>query len=400
MSSDKKILFLGASPAQLSAIELALELGYYVITTDYLSNNPGHRLANESYLISTTDKKEILKLSEKLKIDAIIAYASDPAAPTASFVSEKLGLPGNPHKSVEILANKRLFRKFLKKNNFNVPRFNTFTDFESGYNWLKSIDFPIYIKPVDSSGSKGVTRINSISQFSDAFNNAISFSRSNQVIIEEEIIKSGSQIAGDGFIVNGELRFYCWADEHFDSDCNGLVPIGQTFPTLLDEKLKKIAYNETNRLIKLLKMKNGPVNFDFVFDKNNEFYFLELGPRNGGCLIPEVINYCTGIDLIKYTLDAALGNKIEQLEMKPTQGFWSSYMIHALKNGNFKGLKISNKLKEHIIEKDLWVKKGDPVKRYFGSHHTLGTMILRYKNSNEMNKFIEKMNNYIEVKLM
>src|SRR5690606_25163917 len=157
-------------------------------------------------------------------------------------------------------------------------------------------------------------------------------------------VRGGYQVAGDGFIVDGKLVFRCWADEHFDKLCNGLVPIGQTFPTSHRKELLDIAHAESQRLLTLLGMRMGALNFDFVFSDEGKFYFLELGPRNGGCLIPEVIRYATNVDLIKYTVDAALGMDCTSLEMTQAEGYWSSYMVHALEDGTFKELWLSERV--------------------------------------------------------
>ena len=107
----KKVLLLGGSHFQVPSVKCAKRLGYYTITCDYLPDNPGHKYADEYYNVSTTDKEAVLKLAKDLQIDGIVCYASDPAAPTAAYVAEQMGLPGQPYKSVEILANKDLFRK-------------------------------------------------------------------------------------------------------------------------------------------------------------------------------------------------------------------------------------------------------------------------------------------------
>lgn len=393
----KRILFLGGAPTQIPPIKYALEQGHYVITCDYLPENPGHKLAHEYHDISTTDKKSVLALAKSLNIDGIVAYASDPAAPTAAYVSENLGLPGNPYESVEILARKDLFRKFLADNGFNVPRSQSFYDAEVAKQWLYEIGVPAFVKPVDSSGSKGVTHLQDIGDFDAAFSHALNFSREKKVVVEERIVKTGYQVAGDGFIVNGELVFRCWADEHFDKLCNGLVPIGQTFPTSHSKYLQAIAHKETQRLLSLLNMKMGALNFDFMFTEEGEFYFLELGPRNGGCLIPEVIRYSTNVDLIKYTVDAALGLDCEALKMQPTQGYWSSYMVHSIKDGTFKELWLSDRAKEYIVEQDILVEVGDNVSKFSGSHDTLGTMILHYPSLEVMLDMVDNMENDIVV---
>lgn len=343
----------------------------------------------------------MLQLAQLSQIDAIVAYASDPATPTAAFVSEHMNLPGNPYASVNILTQKDLFRHFLEKNGFNVPKFKAFRRPDKAWNWVKRLSKPVFIKPVDSSGSKGVTRFTTtgknVTQFDRAFTHAISFSREKLVLIEEEIIRSSPQIAGDGFLIDGELVFRCWADEHFDKLCNGLVPIGQTFPTSHSESQLALAHKETQRLITALGMKTGALNFDLIFDATGALYFLEIGPRNGGCLIPDVILHATGVDLIKYTVDNALGLSCRELSMQPTNGFWSSYMIHSIKNGTYKGLYLSDRIKPKIVQQDIWVKENDTVNSYMGSNDTIGTVILRFDTPDEMEELIENMVHHIRV---
>ncbi|TSB23291.1 ATP-grasp domain-containing protein [Psychrobacter sp. YGAH215] len=387
----KRILFLGAAPSQIPPIIYAKSQGHYVITCDYLPENPGHKLADEYHNVSTTDINSVLELAQNLKIDGIVAYASDPAAPTAAYVAEKMGLPGNPYQSVLTLARKDLFRTFLKDNGFNVPKSESFYELSDASDWLSKIDVPAFIKPVDSSGSKGVTEITSKDQLEAAFNHALVFSREKKVVVEEKIVKQGYQVAGDGFILDGQLAFRCWADEHFDKLCNGLVPIGQTFPTSHADSLLQEAHKETQRLLDLLGMKTGALNFDFLFSEDGKFYFLELGPRNGGCLIPEVIRYATGIDLIKATVDAALGLKCDQVKQLPVEGFWSSYMVHSLKSGLFEEVNISKRAEKMIVEQTLYSKKGDLVNKYSGSNDTLGMMILKYPNMDEMLYMVDNM---------
>lgn len=393
----KRILFLGGAPTQIPPIRYALEQGHYVITCDYLPENPGHKLAHEYHNVSTTDKEAVLELAKQLQIDGIVAYASDPSAPTAAYVAEQLGLPGNPYESVLTLARKDLFRAFLDQHGFNVPRSQSFYDRAEACAWLDEIGVPAFVKPVDSSGSKGVTHLQDATKFDEAFSYALAFSREKKVVVEERIIRADYQVAGDGFIVDGKLVFRCWADEHFDKLCNGLVPIGQTFPTSHRHELLQTAHVESQRLLTLLGMNMGALNFDFVFSETGKFYFLELGPRNGGCLIPEVIRYSTDIDLIKYTVDAALGLDCSSLKMATAQGYWSSYMVHALEDGVFKELWISERAQKYIVEQDVQIKLGDYVRKFSGSHDTLGTMILQYPSMEEMLDMIDNMEQDIRV---
>jgi len=393
----KKILFLGGSKFQIPPIKYAKKQGYYVVTCDYLPNNPGHAYADEYHNISTTDKEAVFKLAEKLKIDGIVAYASDPAAPTQAYVANKLGLPSNPYESVLILARKDLFRNFLKKHNFLIPESKSFYTLSEAYEWFDSIKKPVIVKPVDSSGSKGVSKIENREDLEKAFNYALEFSREKKVVVEEFFVRAGYQVAGDGFIVNGKLVFRCWGNEHFDKLCNPFVPIGESFPSVMTDYTLQQAHNETQRLLDLLDMKQGALNFDFHYNKKGDFSFLELGPRNGGNLIPEVIKYATGVDLIQYTVESALGNDCSELNMKEVNGFFSSYMLHSIEDGIVKEIWYSDEIKKNIVEENIFVKPGDKVHKFDGSQHTLGTMIMKFNSMNEMLEKMDNMEKYLKV---
>ena len=156
----KKILLLGGSAQQIVAIEVAKKMGLYTVLCDFLLDNPGQYIADKFYPVSTTDKEAVLKIAQYEKIGGVLAYASDPAAPTAAYVAEKMGLSGNPYDSVEILCNKDKYREFLANNNFCTPKAKGFFSIDETMNKLEAgyFKFPVIIKPVDSSGSKGVSR--------------------------------------------------------------------------------------------------------------------------------------------------------------------------------------------------------------------------------------------------
>ena len=114
---------LGGANSQVTAIKKAKELGYYIITCDYLPENPGHSFSDEYVNVSTTEKEAVLEIAIKKKIDGISAYASDPAAETAAYVAEKMKLNGTGFYATKILAEKDLFRNFQKENGFLFPKF-------------------------------------------------------------------------------------------------------------------------------------------------------------------------------------------------------------------------------------------------------------------------------------
>lgn len=377
-----KILFLGGSQHQLSPICYAKERGYQTIVCDYTPECAANAVADEVYPISTTDMDAVLALAEEKKIDGIVAYASDPAAPTAAWVAANMGLPGNPYQSVAILTNKDLYRQFLKDNGFNTPETYSNCDF---------LNLPVVVKPVDSSGSKGVRILHDLATFPEALKYSESFSRSGKVIVEEFIKREGRQIAGDGFVVDGKLEFTCFANEHFDPD-DGIVPVGESFPYLGNVDPRP----EIQRLIDLLGIRNGALNFDII-SSDGKIYLMEVGPRNGGCLIPEVTKHHCGVDMIAATVESALGNKVVFPE-PANNGFYASYMIHSSRRGIFKLLEIDPSIQ--IVEANFWTNGGDLVKSYQDSSCTLGNMIVKFDSAEDMIYKMDRMRNFVRVSVI
>ena len=396
---QKRILFLGGAASQIPPIVYAKEQGHYVITCDYLPENPAHKYADEYYNISTTDKELVLNLARELKIDGIVAYASDPAAPTQAYVGNKLGLPSNPYKSVLILTRKDLFRDFLKNNNFFVPKSNSFHTFKEAQMWLAELKMPVIIKPIDSSGSKGITKIEATDEFQVAFEYALQYSKIKKVIIEEFLIRDSYQIGGDGFIVDGQLVFSGMTNTHFDSSCNSLAPIGGSLPSVLSKDKIEAVNRELQRLLTLLNMKQGALNFEFQYDASGNIMIIEVAARNGGNRIPELINYAMNVDMIKYTVDSALGIDCSDIRTKEVEGFYSYYVLHALKNGTMLNIHYSNEIKKHILKEFIYFKTGESVMKFNSSDCTVGLLIMKFSSQKEMLHKMDNMNNYIKVEI-
>lgn len=395
----KKILLLGGSRQQVIAIEMAKKLGYYTILCDYLPDNPGQNYADKFYLESTTDKEAILKIAEKEKIDGIVAYASDPAAPTAAYVAEKLGLPTSPYKSVEILSNKDLFRKFLIENNFNCPKMISVSNYEELLKEIVKLKLPVILKPVDSSGSKGIRRIDKLENLKDIYENAIKFSRCKRIIVEEFVETLGFPLAGDGFSVNGKLVFWAFSDDHFDYNSkNPLAPIAETYPYIQPQSLQKKIVKEIQRLLDLLEMKTGAYNFEARVDENENIYLMEVGPRNGGNGIPVITKYATGVDMLEYTLRGAMGESCDSLEYKEVKGFWSTYMVHSNKSGILKEIRVSEEYrKENLLEFESNYEIGDFIPKFDGANGSIGTMLSKYSSYSEMMEKIYNYEKYVKV---
>lgn len=397
----KKILLLGGSHFQIPSIQTAKRMGYYTITCDYLPDNPGHRYADEYYNVSTTDQDAVLELARKLNIDGIVCYASDPAAATAAYVSEKMGFPTSPYQSVVILSQKDKFRKFLAGHGFCTPKAKGYAYEEMKQMLMELADFkfPVMVKPVDSSGSRGVRKVENVNEIPSAVEAAMKYSRCKRFVIEEYVEKCGYQVAGDGFSVNGRLVFWCFANEHFDPEGrNPYVPVGESWPYDMPARVQDKIQNEIQRALTLLDMKTQAYNFDIRVDADENVYLMEIGPRNGGNLIPQVIQYATGIDLTAYTIKAAMGEDCSGLHMKGPQGYWANYMLHSFRPGKLKHVWMDDRFrKENVIAYELMFHSGDPVCAFTGSDGTLGTMILKFSSKEEMLEKMDHMEKWVRV---
>ena len=390
---------LGGGESQISAIKKAREMGCFIILCDMYEDPSGKQYAHEFYNISTTDKEAVLKLAQSLQIDGIVCYAADSGALTVAYVAEKLGLSSHPYKSVEILTNKDLFRKFQKENNFHVPKAKGFNSLEEAQAFFHNFKLPVMIKPVDSSGSRGVSKIDSLEQLEEKVELALEFSNSKQFIIEEYIENYGPHIGGDGFSVDGKLVFRCFSNEYFSIDCiNPFVPVLTTWPYSMSQRIQHNIHNEIQRVLDLLKMKTGSYNFDIRIDENENVYIIEIAPRNGGDWNPEAIRYATGIDLIEYTIKAALGVNCSDVKMVEPIGYWATYALSSESNGIFEGLEIQKDfLEKNVVEYKLAVNPKDTISALSGSHEKLGIMMLKFSSKKEMSEKIGNLNSWINV---
>ncbi len=397
----KKLLLLGGSAQQIIAIETAKRLGYYTVLCDFLSDNPGQNFADKFYLVSTTDKQAVLEVAQKEKVSGVLAYASDPAAPTAAYVAEKMGLPTNPYKSVDILCNKDKFREFLSENGFNTPLARGYCSVEEAKQDIKRFKLPVIIKPVDSSGSKGVGKVEHIEELHEKLEYAMLHSRSGKIIIEEYVEKFGYQIAGDGLSVDGKLVFRCFANDHFNSKCvNPFVPIAASFPYNMPADVHQKIHDEIQRLLSLLDMKTCTYNFDIRIDEDYNVFLMEIAPRDGGNYIPQIIKYATGIDLVECSIKAAVGEEIRDIKHRLPEGFWSYFAVHSLKDGTLKNIQIRDDIAlNNIVENHIIKKPGDEIKAFTGANTTLGILIMKFCSMEEMLYMMDNSEDWIKVLL-
>lgn len=395
----KKLLLLGGLRYLIPVIKTAKEMGHYVITCDYLPSNIAHQYADEYYNLSIIDKEAVLNLAKKLEIDGIMSFAVDPGVTTAAYVCEKLDLPSaGPYESIKILQNKGLFRRFLEKHNFNVPKSQTYTNITEAISDFDFFELPVIVKPVDSAGSKGVMKVTTKSELSHAIKNALDSSPSKTFIIEDFLESKTYASDSDSFSVNGDFTFISFSDQRFDvKSPNPYTPSAYSWPSSISEENQVYLKNELQRLITLLKMESSIYNIEVRESTNGKAYIMEVSPRGGGNRLSELLHYATGAVLIKYAIQAALGEEIDTIEQPVYNGEWAEIILYSNHTGHFEELRVDPILDKYIVEVDLWVERGDFIKAFTGANEAIGTLVLKFESAKQLKKIVSEYSKYIEV---
>lgn len=399
----KTILLLGGSRQQVPAIEKAKQMGYRTVLIDYLPDNPGQYIADKWYQESTTDIEAVYRIAKEENVSGILPYASDPAALPAAIVCERLGLPTNPAASVEILGVKHKFRRFLQDNGFPSPKTFTFSpndSLESVIEGIKNLNFPIVVKPTDSSGSKGVSFLQDTTALAQAILHADEYSR-NKILIAEEFIQRGfpDVIGGDIFVENGKITLYgdmaCLRGDNGKS----LIPIGEKKPNGLSDRQKSRLYNELQRLIDCLNIKAGELNIEVLIDRDDNPHFLEVGPRAGGNMIPLQLSDAFQIDLIGANIKSAMG-KACNITPQVTTDYFLTFVLHSNQNGLYNGYSVSEFAAEHLYREVIYKKEGEEVEAFDGAGKALGILFFKFKEVDEMNILSNEYIHHIKVNII
>ena len=399
MGKQKKLMLLGGIRYLLPVIKAAHEQGYYVITADYLPDNIAHKYSDEYVNVSIIDKEAVLKVAREKEIDGIMSFGVDPGVIAASYVQNQMGLPSfGPFESVVILQNKDKFRAFLRDNGFHVPWAYGFDSVEDALLNRTKFTFPLIVKPTDSAGSKGCTRVDDESTLKSALEYAMKYSIRGKIIVEEFIEKRGCSSDTDSYAEDGVLKFVSFSAQRFDDNAiNPYTPAAYSWPSTFTEDEEAYLTSEIQRLITLLGMKTAVFNIETRVGKNGKPYIMELTPRGGGNRLCEMLRYATGVDLITAITRAMVGDEPGLVEQKQYEGQWAEIILHADKGGVFQGIEINPTLNAEVVETDLWVNPGDTIRGFEGANDAIGTLVLKFDDSKVLDSTILRINKYIKI---
>lgn len=393
-------MLLGGLCYLLPVIEEAHKLGVYVITADYLPDNIAHKYSDEYCNVSIIDKDAVLAKAKELQIDGILSHAVDPGVTTAAYVAEQMGLPFQcSYEAACILQDKSRFRQFLMENGFNCPKAKGYAKVEEA---LKDVDYfswPMIVKPVDSAGSKGVSKVEKPEDLERAIMNALESSISKRFIIEDFLEKVGYSIGSESFAVDGKLVYNGFYDQHFDDEAsNPYTPSAEIWPSVMAPKYQEEIKLELQRLIDLLHITTGIFNVECRVCTNGKAYLMEVSPRGGGNRLAEMLNYAADVNINEAETRKAMGLPLGDIHEPNYKGHFAIQVLRSDKQGVFDRIEVAPDFYEkHIIEQEIRVSKGDKVMEFSGANNAIGTHFLKFESRKELDYALTHTNEWMKI---
>lgn len=392
--NKKSLLMLGGGHAEIPLIIAAQKLGYYVITTGNARDGLGHPFADKNVFADFANKETMLKLAQEENVSAVCSGCNDFAILSTSYVSEKLGLLG--HDSFEIteqIHHKDKYRALAQKLSIPTPRALAIQNENELEEALKTLAFPLILKPVDLTGGKGIRQVNSPKEAQEAYANAKKCTRQNRVIIEEFI--KGTNHGFSAFLVDQKVVFYFLDNEQYY--LNKYMVSGANSPSTAPQVsvLKLIAYSE--KLASKLKLVDGILHIQFIERPNDDPIIIEICRRPPGDLYIQFVKYATEIDYPYFLVLAETGGDVSGIKHASTKGYWLRHCVMAKEEGIMQSVMCAPEIEKNIIEKFLWYKTGEIVQDRL--YYKAGIVFLKFNTLKEMQEKTTLMNEYIQCKI-
>jgi biotin carboxylase len=398
---NDRLLVLGAGSYQLPVIRRALDLGCHVVVADYLPGNPGHAIASASEIVSTVDLDGVLDVARRHRVHGVLTYGSDVSAPAVAYVSERLGLPGNPYETAALLQRKDRIRELQRRTGLPHPQF---VYAEDGAELAAravgaALPFPALVKPADASGSKGQSVVTSADDLPGAFGVARPFARCGVVVAEELRPDDTTELVFEAFIEDGRLAFGHYGHNWFCDETHPRVPVGEIFPGAFDAALVGEIDRQIQTIVTAAGVRSGCMNFDALLSRG-EVVIVDLGLRNGGNFVPDAVALSTGVDLTTAAIDAALGRRaaVPALHVAAAACI-VSYILHTHAPGQFAAARADEVIAPHLIDTRMFARPGDEVRPYTRGDAGLGVVLFRQPSVAEARALVARTPHLCEVTL-
>ncbi len=367
----KKLMIMGAGIYQVPLIKKAREMGIYTVAVSIPGNYPGFPLADQVCYENTVDYDRILQIAREEKIDGIVTAGTDVAVITIGKVCDELGLTGLSFEAAKVASNKILMKKKYEEYGVRTARFREVSFEEDVYEKTKELNFPLIFKAVDTSGSRGIIRVNSREEFEGARQVVQANTRSHYYIVEEFL--EGEEFGAQAFVYRGKVQFILpHGDYVFQGDTG--VPIGHFAPYDLGGAIVEDAREQLEKAIEAMGLDNCAINADFIL-KDGKTYVLELGGRSGATCLAELVSIYYGFDYYEKLILAALGEDVDFPQESAVPN--ASMLLRSDRDGVIQSIENDNEPDEDICEIQFDYKPGDQVYKFHVGPHRIGHVITK-----------------------
>ena len=314
----KRLLILGATKAVYDIVLIAQSLGVVTIVTDDNPNHPARAIADEDYLVSTTNIDALSRLIEDRCIDGVFCGPSEFNIRNLIRVCEKTGLRcyTDMH-HWDICGNKDTFKQYCMEYLVDCPREYHVNEFSTDEE-INNLDYPVIVKPVDRCSSIGITVVESPETLREACHDAMEASYSKRIVVEKYIENNGEIFGVRYLLQDGEAYPYLLLDTYVADPINriSLISAVSLAPSRYIDFYMNNMDQKVRKMIKGMGLRDGTVFFQ-ALPYNGKIYFHEMGYRLSGGFIYKMTEPLSGINDIKMMIRYALGGKMvdkEELE--------------------------------------------------------------------------------------
>ena len=380
----KKVMILGAGIYQVPLIRKAKEMGLYTIVVSIPGNYPGFELADEVCYEDTTNAERILDVARDKKIDGIVTSGTDVAVVTIGKVCDEMGLKGLSFEAAQIASDKMKMKEVYEEYGVRTAKFRyTRLDIDDIISNAKELEFPLIFKAVDSSGSRGIIRVDTPDMFEEALQVVKNVTKKDYFIIEEFI--EGEEFGAQAFVYNGELQFIMPHGDYVFKGNTG-VPIGHWAPYELSDSIIEDAKEQLIKAVKAMKLDNCAINADFIL-ADGKTYVLELGGRAGATCLAEMVSLFYGYDYYEKLLRACLGEVVcfPNEQANPN----AAMLLMSDKSGKIRTIETEQMDDERIVQIQYDYAVGEKVKKFAVGPDRLGHVIVTGTQVDEAKKLVE-----------
>jgi biotin carboxylase len=279
-------------------------------------------------------------------VHGILAVGDRPVVLSAR-IAQALGLPGNPPQAARASTNKRLTREKLARAGLHVPEFLSSSTRADVVPLAVRLYYPVVVKPIALSGSRGVIRADTPTQLVAAFQRVstllsrfdIRAQRSGgegEILIESFI--PGHEYAVEGVVTQGRFTAFAVFDKPDPLDGPFFEERIYVTPPAISAETEWAMLHAVQSAVSALGLRNGPIHAECRVNSEG-VYVLEVAARPIGGLCSKVLRFGTGSatrSLEYVLLQHALGHDVSR-DSRETEAA-AVMMIPIPGRGVFKGV--------------------------------------------------------------